>query len=101
MVICLSHSGTWLDKNISEDEILAKSVPGIDLIISGHTHSVLNQYIRAGNTYIVSCGAYGRYLGSLTLARNPDRTFRALDYRLMPVTSALPQDPEISGLEIV
>ncbi len=33
LIICLSHSGTWLDNpKISEDELLAKKVPEIDLI---------------------------------------------------------------------
>ncbi|MDD4907449.1 MAG: 5'-nucleotidase C-terminal domain-containing protein [Candidatus Omnitrophica bacterium] len=98
MVICLSHSGTWKDKAISEDEILAKEAPGIDVIISGHTHSVLNPYIQVGNTYIVSADCYARYLGRLILAKNTDGSFKALDYKLMPITSALPEDPKIAGL---
>lgn len=98
MVICLSHSGTWKDKSISEDEILAKEVTGIDVIISGHTHSVLGAFIRVGNTYIVSSGCYSRYLGRLVLARNSDGSFQAQDYKIIPITSTLPEDPKISSL---
>lgn len=98
MVICLSHSGTWADKSISEDEILAKAVPGIDVIISGHTHSVLNPYIQVGSTYIVSSGSYGRYLGRLAVSLKPDGSFRVQDYKIIPITSALPEDQKISGL---
>ncbi len=98
MVICLSHSGTWADKSISEDEILAKEVPGIDVIISGHTHSVLDAFIRVCNTYVVACGCYSRYLGRLVVARNSDGSFRAQDYKIMPITSSLPKDPKISSL---
>lgn len=98
MVICLSHSGTWLDNRISEDEILAKSVPGIDVIISGHTHSVLDPYIKVGNTYIVSSGSYGRNLGRLILANIFGKSFKVKDYKLIPVTSGLPEDAGISGL---
>ncbi len=54
MIACVSHGGTWEDENKSEDEILAKEVPDIDLIISGHTHSELKEAIQHGNTYIVS-----------------------------------------------
>ena len=54
MIACVSHSGTWDDADKSEDEILAKEVPDIDLIISGHTHSQLDKPIQHGNTYIVS-----------------------------------------------
>ena len=98
MVICLSHSGTWLDKTISEDEILAKSVPGIDVIISGHTHSVLDPYIKVKNTYIVSSGSYGRYLGRLVVSRGLGGSFKAVDYKNIAITSELPEDANIAGL---
>jgi len=98
LVICLSHSGTWKDKSISEDEIMAKEAAGIDLIISGHTHSVLERYIRAGSTYIVSAGCYGRYLGRLVIARKSDGSFQVLNYKLIPITPALADDPGIAGL---
>ena len=39
MIVCVSHSGTWDDEDKSEDEILAKNIPELDLIISGHTHT--------------------------------------------------------------
>jgi len=96
MVIALSHSGTWADKSISEDELLAAAVPGIDVIISGHTHTVLNASIRVGNTWIVSAGCYARYLGRLEMAKTADGKFQAAGYRLIPVTSALPEDSRIS-----
>ena len=69
MIACVSHGGTWEDENKSEDEILAKEVPDIDLIISGHTHTELKEAIQHGNTYIVSCGEYGRNLGSLSMTQ--------------------------------
>ena len=48
MIVCVSHSGTWEDESKSEDEILAKSVPDLDLIISGHTHTELAEPIVHG-----------------------------------------------------
>jgi len=97
MVICLSHSGTWADKSISEDEILAKEAPGIDVIISGHTHSVLAGYIRVGNTYIVSSGCYSRNLGQLVVAKNLNGSFRALGYKIIPINSNIPEDLKIAN----
>lgn len=93
MVVCLSHCGTWPNKSISEDEILAGAVPQIDVIISGHTHTVLDRYMRVGDTYIISCGAYGQYLGRLELIRGHKKRFKALDYRLIPITGELSKDP--------
>lgn len=98
MVICLSHCGTWQDKSLSEDEMLADNVPGIDLIISGHTHTCLNAYLQVGNTAIVSCGAYGRYLGRVELVSKPQDGFKVSDYRLLPVTQALAPDPRVDKL---
>ena len=49
LMICVSHSGTWEDESKSEDEILAKSVPELDLIVSGHTHSELAEPIVHGD----------------------------------------------------
>ena len=94
LIICVSHSGTNGDERKSEDEILAKTVPEIDLIISGHTHTSLTEPIRHGNTYIVSCGEYGRNLGSLSLRRQPDGRWSLDQYQLLPVTQAVPQDAE-------
>lgn len=98
MVICLSHCGIWRDKDISEDEILASEVPGIDVIISGHTHTVLNPYIYIGKTCIVSSGAYGRYLGRLELAKDSGLNFKVADYRLILITSKFTKDQKIFRL---
>lgn len=43
MIVCVSHSGTSEEADKSEDEILAKAVPEIDLIVSGHTHTTLSE----------------------------------------------------------
>lgn len=92
MIVCVSHSGTNPDESKSEDEILAKKVPDIDLIISGHTHTTLPQPIRHGSTYVVSCGSYGRNLGSLSMSQNPDGRWTIAKYELIPVTDKIPAD---------
>jgi len=61
MIVCVSHSGTWEDEDKSEDEMLAKNVPELDLIISGHTHTKLDEPIQHGDTYIVSASEYGEF----------------------------------------
>ena len=92
MIVCLSHSGTNEEESKSEDEILAKAVPEIDLIISGHTHSTLTAPICHGNTYIVSCGSYGRNLGSLSMSQQPDGRWHMEHYELLPVTETVQPD---------
>ncbi len=97
-IICLSHSGTSEDKKTSEDEQLAQAVEGIDLIISGHTHTTLTEPIRVGNTYIVSAGPYCQNLGSVTIQWDDKGTRTLADYHLTPIDETLPDDPQIAAL---
>lgn len=94
MIACVSHSGTWEDESKSEDELLAKAVPELDLIISGHTHSELTEAIQHGNTYIVSCGEYGRNLGSLSMTQKQDGRWDLSSYELIPVSEDVEADQE-------
>ena len=98
-IICLSHSGTDEDEKKSEDEQLAKNVEGIDLIVSGHTHTTLHEPILVGETYIVSAGPYCRNLGSITLTWDADSGKKALkEYELIPIDETVADDPEVAAL---
>ena len=68
LVICLSHSGLSANKKKSEDEILAREVDGIDIIISGHTHTKVNEALQINNTIIVQSWEYGKQLGVLDIS---------------------------------
>lgn len=96
LIICLSHSGTWDDKSKSEDEILAKKVPQINVIISGHTHSELVKPIMVGKTVIGSCGCYGKNLGVIRLTQNEDKSFELNGYRLDPIINNLKENEEVN-----
>ena len=72
MIACVNHVGTWEDPEKSEDEIIAKEVPEIDFIVSGHTHTKLEEPIVHGDTYIVSVGEYGKYLGNMSMKQKSD-----------------------------
>ena len=92
MIACVSHGGTWEDENKSEDEILAKEVPELDLIISGHTHTKLDTPIQHGDTYIVSTAEYGKYLGSLSMTQKADGRWSMDNYELMTVGEDIAAD---------
>jgi len=55
----ISHSGLYADS------LYAASVPGIDAIIGGHSHSVLPEGVQIGETLIVQAGCCGNWLGDL------------------------------------
>lgn len=61
LLVVLSHLG------LSDDEALAEAVPEIDVIVGGHSHTVLQEARRVGQTLIVQAGSYGRYVGHLDL----------------------------------
>lgn len=98
IIVCLSHSGTGDSLVSSEDEELAKAVDGIDVIVSGHTHSTLAEPLVVNDTYIVSSGPYCQNLGSLTFSWDDGGEKRLRDYRLIPIDETVAEDPEIAGL---
>lgn len=92
MIVCVSHSGTSEEEKNSEDEILAKNVPKLDLIISGHSHTKLEEPIIHGDTYIVSAKEYGKYLGSLSMSQKENGRWKMDTYKLIPVVHSIAQD---------
>lgn len=92
MIVCVSHSGTSENEAKSEDEILAKEVPELDLIISGHSHTKLDEPIVQGDTYIVSAGSYGKYLGSLSMTQNEDGRWQMDAYDLLKISEDIEAD---------
>ena len=96
VVICLSHSGTD-GKGKGEDYELAKKVDGIDVIVSGHTHTTLSEPIKVNGTLIVSAAEYGRNLGVVKL-RFDGKGVTLSDYKLIPIDENVAEDAEIASL---
>ena len=95
VVICLSHSGT--SGGQGEDYALAQAVEGIDVIISGHTHTKLAEPIQVNGTLIVSADEYGKNLGVLKLTQDGEGV-SLVDYELIPIDETVADDPEIAAL---
>ena len=95
VVVCLSHSGT--SGGMGEDYELAQAVNGIDVIVSGHTHTTLQEPIEVNGTLIVSATDYGRRLGVLKL-RFDGQSVTLADYTLMNVTGTIKEEPNIAAL---
>lgn len=93
MIVCLSHCGTSSNPKKSEDEILAKKVPGIDVIISGHSHTVIEEPIVVKNTIIMGSGCYGYYMGSAHLVQNKKGRWDVANYELIEMDSSIEEDP--------
>jgi 5'-nucleotidase / UDP-sugar diphosphatase len=100
LVIALSHSGIGSDGK-GEDRELAKKVPGIDVIISGHTHETLDKPAVEGKTIIVTAGSYGQYLGSLDVdvvkQGGVVTSVTVAKYDLKPIDDKIQGDPAIQA----
>ncbi len=96
VIVCLSHTGTSPGEKHSEDEKLARAVPEIDVIVSGHTHTILSKPIVIGKTLIVSAGSYGAYLGRVVVDYEKGVGVTLAGYELKPVTREIPDDPDLA-----
>ena len=96
LVIALSHSGT--SDGQGEDYELAQKVEGIDLIVSAHTHTTLTEPIQVNDTWIVSAGEYGKYLGVVQMDYKPNGEMSLTGYELIPIDENVEEDPEIAAL---
>ncbi len=85
LVVCLSHSG--VKEKVKGDEFLAEKVPGIDVIVGGHSHTRLDQPLLVNSTLIVQVGGYGKHLGALDLVLDQGR-ITLKEYKLHPVDAA-------------
>lgn len=100
LVICLSHSGISRDKNgnwSGEDVLLAQKVPEIDIIIGGHSHTLLENPVMINNIPVVQTGSYGTGMGRVELDFGQGK-IRHIDSKVIPVTDAIAGDPEIQHL---
>lgn len=66
LLFMLSHLG------LNADEEIASQVPGLDFIIGGHSHTVLQvPRVSPNGTVIVQAGSFGTYVGRLDVFVNP------------------------------
>lgn len=97
IIICLSHCGLNQNKEKSEDELLAQQVNGIDVIISGHTHTKMQAPLTINNTLIVQTWEYGKQMGHIQLTLENQKV-RVADYQAIPIDDQILGDQQISDL---
>ena len=88
VVIALSHGGMEKGKDgrftDGEDVRLPKAVPGIDVVIGGHSHTELREAIIVnGRTPVVQTGKYGENLGELVITLDGGK-LTVDSYQLLP-----------------
>ncbi|MEW6387942.1 MAG: 5'-nucleotidase C-terminal domain-containing protein [Thermodesulfobacteriota bacterium] len=92
VIIILSHLG------YPEDRALAEKVPGIDVIVGGHTHTKLDKPARVNDTIIVQAWEYGKVLGVLDLTRKAGKISLAKGYLEAIQPEPGQDDPAVSRI---
>jgi 5'-nucleotidase / UDP-sugar diphosphatase len=101
VVIALSHGGVAKGKDgrytEGEDVGLPTAVPGIDVVIGGHSHTELREAIIVnGRTPVVQTGKEGRNLGELVISLDGG-ALKVESYRLLPVDDMIAGDRAIAA----
>lgn len=99
LIVCLSHSGTNpLDRANSEDENLAANVDGIDMIVSGHSHTMYRKPLIVNGTLIASMGEYAQNGGVVSFTRGKDG-FELSHYEIKPVEKYPAKESVVKEIE--
>ncbi len=88
VLIAVTHAGHYTDENRGSnapgDVAIARAVPGIDLIVGGHTQIPLFTADIQNGTIIVQAQDWGKYLGRVDL-EILDGKVSLIEYKLIPV----------------
>ena len=92
VVVLLSHNGFDVDRKLAAD------VPGIDVILTGHTHDALPEPVLVGKTHLIASGSHGKFVSRLDLDVR-DGEVKGVNHKLIPIFSdVIAPDPEMAAL---
>jgi 5'-nucleotidase len=104
VIVALTHVG------LARDLEIAAAVPGLDLIVGGHSHTLLSDTAEGaagpypimapaaggGTVPVVHAYAYGKYLGEVTLAIDDAGRVTAADGEPMLLDASIAPDPAVA-----
>ncbi len=91
-VVVLSHNGFDVDRQ------MAGRVPGIDVILTGHTHDALPEPVLVGETILIASGSNGKFISRVDLDIR-DGKMMGFRHKLIPIFSdVIAPDPEMATL---
>ncbi|MGC9418457.1 MAG: thiosulfohydrolase SoxB [Rhodovulum sp.] len=92
LVVVLSHNGFDVDRK------MAAQVPGIDVILTGHTHDALPEPVLVGETMLIASGSNGKFVTRLDLDVRDGRMM-GFRHKLIPIFSdVIEPDADMAAL---
>ena len=105
-IVLLSHIG------YEDDQVLAAAIDGIDVIVGGHSHTLLSNTVEGASgpyptvidspsgapVLIVQDGAYGMYLGDLEVTFDADGVATSWQGDPILLDSSIAEDPAVTAL---
>ena len=85
------------------DLVLAKEFPEIEIIVGGHSHTLITQeqtdkFFEETGTIIVQTGGNGRWLGILTLTVDDEtKAITSFRVRSLAIEASMQEDPEVAS----
>ena len=93
-LVVLSHLG------YDEDMNLAKDFPELNVILGGHTHTILREPSQVAGVSICQAGQYGRFVGHLSLRCFADGRHEVLAYDLIEVEKLTQEDSAVKACPV-
>jgi hypothetical protein len=90
-IVALTHQGT------GRDWVIARRVPGIDVVVGGHDKQKTKEASQAEKAYIVQAGEKGQYQGMLEISTAADGTKTAKN-TLVPIGEEIANDAQIKTM---
>ncbi|WP_171240040.1 bifunctional UDP-sugar hydrolase/5'-nucleotidase [Ruegeria sp. HKCCA5491] len=100
IVIALTHVG------LAKDIEIAEKVPGLDLVVGGHSHTLLSNTqegaagsypVMVGDVPVVQAYAYSKYLGEVTLTFDDDGNLVSAEGEPILLDASVTPDPDIAA----
>lgn len=93
LVVALTHIGH------EEEKELAARVPGIDIIVGGHSHTRVEPPVQVGDTWVVQAAYYGSHVGYLDMVVDTETNrLERFNGRLIPAADLPAGDPAVAAL---
>jgi len=90
LLILLSHLGS------KTDQVVAGAVPGIDLIVGGHDHRLIEEPLVVEGTAIVQAGCFGAFVGQVEVVVDVARgRVHSVEGRVIPLRNLPGPDAEV------